>query len=105
MLADAQPQAEAEEDLAVVEADDLIRQAMQNPVGFELPRDQARLERMARLLEHFGQDRILGLSESAEANGISIIMEAYEQDRFNEQIAEMAAGIPLPSPNNVADPL
>ena len=105
VLDDAQPLAEAEEDLAAVDADSLINQALQNPVGFELPRDQARLERMARLLEQFGQDRILGLSETAERNGTSIVKEAYEQDLYNEQIAEMAAGIPLPSPNNVADPL
>ena len=105
VLEDAPPRAEDEEDLAVVDAASLIEQAMQNPKGFELPQDQARLERMAHVLEAFGQNRILGLSVSAEEHGTSIIMEAYEQDLFNEQVAEAAAGIPLPSPNDVANPL
>ena len=70
VLDDARPLAEAEEDLAVVDADGMINEALQNPVGFELLR-QARLERMACLLEHFDQDSVLGLSESAATNGTS----------------------------------
>ena len=50
--------------------------AMQNPVGLELPQDQARVERMACLLEHFDHDRVLGLSKSAATNGTSTMMEA-----------------------------
>ena len=43
MLEDFQSQAEAEEDLALVDADSVINQAMRNPVGLELSRDQARV--------------------------------------------------------------
>ena len=73
-------------------------------MGFEFPRDEARVLRMARLLEQFGQPRILSLSESAERNSTSIIGEAFDQDLYNEQIAEVAAGIPLPAPTDVQEP-
>ena len=77
VLADAQPQAEAEEDLAFVDADSVINQAMRNPVGLELPRDQAPVERIAILLEHFDQGRVLGLSESAATNSTFMIIEDW----------------------------
>ena len=103
-LEDVPPPAEAEENAGVVDAHSMINQAMQNPVGLELPRDQARIERMAHVLAQYGQDRILGLAESAQQNGTSIIEEALQEDLFNEMMADTATGVPLP-PSNDNDPL
>ena len=75
MIEDVQPQAEAEEDLAVVDANSMINQAMRYPVELELIRDQARVEHRACLLEHFDHVRVPGLSESAATNGTSTMME------------------------------
>ena len=73
VLDNVPPLAKDKADPAVVGANNMINQAMQNAVGFGFPRDQARLERTARLSERFGQGRILGrilgLSESAEKSG------------------------------------
>lgn len=79
-----------------IDAQSLIQEAIENPSGFQFPQDQLRVERMATLLEHYGQDRMLGLSESASANFTTILWEAFQIDLFDEQISEVAAGVPLP---------
>ena len=57
----------------IIGARSLIEEATSNPSGFQSPRDQARVEAMANSLEQFGQDRVLGLSKTAAANGTSIV--------------------------------
>ena len=77
-----------EDDLANIDAQALIKEAVDNPTGLQFPRDRERVERTAKLLEKFGQDRLPGLSETAAENGNSIISEALRQDLFNEQLAD-----------------
>ena len=65
------------------------------PTSFQLPQDQLRVECMAELLEQYGQNTSLGLSEAAAMHGTSILWEAFRQQLFSEQLAEEAAGVPL----------
>lgn len=78
-----------------IDAQSLIDEVFETPSGFQFPQDQTRVGIMAGLLEQFGQERMLDLSESAAMNGTTIVWEAFQQDLFKEQIAVVVAGMPL----------
>lgn len=78
---------------------DLIEDVNHNPAGSEFPQDQQRVNRMAELLAHYGQEQIVDLSNTASMNHTSIIQEAFQQNFFLEQIAAEAAGQALPDPS------
>ncbi|CAD6584857.1 MAG: hypothetical protein ASARMPREDX12_001778 [Alectoria sarmentosa] len=83
----------------IIDAQSLIEEVNDIPSGFQFPQDWVRVEHMARLLEEFGQDLLLELSECAAINGTSIIWEAFQQDmhtNFGEEFAGIAAGKPVP---------
>lgn len=75
------------DELSRIDAQSLIDQAIETPVGFQFPDDRARVERLANELEYFGQYRILGLSESAAANQTTILWEASLIDLSNENVS------------------
>ena len=83
-------------DSSIIDAQSLIDEATRNPSGFQFPQDQARVETMANLLAQFGQDRLVRLSEIAEANSTSIVWEAVQHESLLERSAERAAKVPLP---------
>ena len=96
-MGDLAPQQEdAGIELGNIDAQSLIEEAIANPSGLQFPQDRVRVEYMAKLLEQFGQDRLLGLSESAAMNRTTIVWEAFQQDLYDAQISEMAAMVPLP---------
>ena len=67
-------------DFSIIDAQSLIEEATRIPSGFQFPRDQARVEAIANSLAIFGQDRLVGLSETATANSTSIVWEAFQEE-------------------------
>ena len=76
----ALPQEDVVNDFSIIDAQSLIEEATSNPSGFQFPRDQARVETIANSLALFGQDRLVGLSETATANSTSIVWEAFQEE-------------------------